>query len=360
MTTREEESRWHNYHGVITLVFYLTIIFGNTFRVPNSSSDHITSLTAIHETCDNFSVPRLCDPQGIIENEQYQDTISQSIRALKSDYNERYASTLSVAVIVLDEVEVGAKVASDNFYERCNYITKTLMESWEVDQGEEAVILFSRAESMMCLSCTDVLKSILTDQRIDDISQQLGVKWSDEAITMLEITRSIDRISWYINDGPPSFLEKYAEYGLFLFVIGFIIFHFVRYPNVFQTEGLGYHPTSRFQTIQDVTLRQLQSLKEMDAQEHEKAEMLMNRYECYSCIICLEVYNKEECGGNINEIEEGSDYGSLKEKNFVGVDQEPIQLLRCGHSTCRSCWTMWAQQGKSSSLCPLCKIDIGG
>lgn len=237
------------------------------------------------------------------------------------------------------------------------------MESWEVDQGEKAVILFSRAESMMCLSCTDMLKSILTDQRIDEISQQLGVVWSNEAITMLEIKRSIDRISWYINDGPPSFLEKYAEYGLMIFVLGYIIFHLVRYPHLtsaFQTEGLGSHPTSRFQTIQDVTLRRLKSLKEMDAQEHEKAEMLMNQYECYSCIICLEVYNKEECGNNINETEEGSDYGSVTEINFAGADKEPIQLLRCGHSTCRSCWKMWAQQGKNSNLCPLCKIDIGG
>ena len=109
-----------------------------------------------------------------------------------------------------------------------------------------------------------------------------------------------------------------------------------------------------------------EKLMKMDGKEYMEAMALMDQYQCYSCPICLEDYNVRNCS-SLPDVEQESDnhederimnYNSFSKKEFLGCDESPIQLLRCGHSTCQKCWTEWLATGKDSGLCPVCKKDI--
>ncbi len=100
----------------------------------------------------------------------------------------------------------------------------------------------------------------------------------------------------------------------------------------------------------------------MSATEYTEAMALMDQYQSYSCPICLEDYEVRDGTSSADVNDNGENetlihYDSFSNKVYLGCDGAPIQLLRCGHSSCNKCWNEWIGTGKDSGLCHVCKKE---
>lgn len=175
--------------------------------------------------------------------------------------------------------------------------------------------------------------------------------WTQEDDLVKGIIYCLETISHYIEVGQPTFFERYGWYLLFA---GYCLLFCLR------------------PWIHVLLLRMKQEKKrellEMNEKEKLEAMTLMDQYQCYSCPICLEDYEVKDEGSSASSLEEDDNvndeqtpqrnYNSFSRKVYYGIDNDPIQLLRCGHSTCKQCWKEWLATGQDQGLCPVCKEDI--
>lgn len=233
---------------------------------------------------------------------------------------------------------------------RCHYITEKLLESWTAS-GEKILLLVSKQDGAFCMTCTSGIREILTPPRMDDIVQVMddrNWKWDDDDLYE-GVMYSINRISHYVDEGRPTFFENYSWYLLIAIVMICYCFE----PN----HGNG-QSTYRIPLFVNMGER-VYHHRELNEEEKTEATLLMNKYECYSCPICLEDFTStpsssgDQCDYAGNDIYNGN-------KKFIGSDNSPIKLMRCGHSTCQRCWNEWIHAKSDSRLCPVCKKDIGG
>jgi len=91
--------------------------------------------------------------------------------------------------------------------------------------------------------------------------------------------------------------------------------------------------------------------------DREKAMVLMGKYKCTSCPICLENFRliSNVAVGHREEEEVAS-----KKEKYIGSDGKPIQVLKCGHAFDVSCWKSWITKGSAGfdGKCPICRHDI--
>jgi hypothetical protein len=248
----------------------------------------------------------------------------------------------SILIIAAKQMEEGIPFYIND--QKCEYIADTLRTSWDDDKSEDRdriIVLMSQREMSTCISCSKNLRKIITESRKDEIIQQMEERdwWSNQNEMISGITFCMQRISYFLDEGCPSFFDNY---GWFIICVSCILFQCCTPQYTSRAKGKD-------------------QLRELSEQENEEAISLMKRYQCYSCPICLEDYQENE----LSSMEEGrlnieTNYGSLPKTEYFGSDGEPIQLLRCGHSSCRRCWDEWISHGKNSTECPVCKRDIGG
>ncbi len=250
--------------------------------------------------------------------------------------------------------------------EKCQYIAQKVLDSWDTLYGlnsgdtfdgvnskvndEKLILILSKYERSICISQTIGLQNIITDGRIDDIIEHMdGMMWWYDNYDLYQgIIYSIGEISNYIAQGPPSFWENY---GWYLLLVLYIFVNFYRaLPRLTQH-------------LSPSEIQERINYRELNEEEQTEATSLMNKYQCYSCPICLEDFTNassavvpNDCDGTVTRSSESY----TEEHKFIGSDNVQIHLLRCGHSTCQRCWDEWITMGKNLRLCPVCKCDIGG
>jgi hypothetical protein len=227
--------------------------------------------------------------------------------------------------------------------EKCQYIAQKVLNSWDLggpNDDEKIVTVLSKREKSVCMSRTLGLQSIITDTRIDDIIEHMDEMswWWDNYDLYQGVLYCIGEISNYIAEGSPSFWENYGWYLLL------VLYIFVNF----------YRAQPRLQRLSSSDIQERINYRELNEEEQTEATSLMNKYQCYSCPICLEDFTNA-----VNATENGTE-SYTEENKFIGSDNVQIHLLRCGHSTCQRCWDEWITVGKNLRLCPVCKRDIGG
>jgi hypothetical protein len=272
--------------------------------------------------------------------------------------------------------------------DKCDHIANKLRESWEVEDDDNndnddndtkgtisrVLIFLSKLEMSLCISGSENIQSILTEARIDDIIHEMdSIHWwggdqdqndnndNDNDDLTEGLMYCIQRIFYYFEEGSPTFIDQYGWYILFECYV--FVYYFLTGSRAFLQSVHRSMNGSHSRSSQGEDQRR-NMIRELSEQENEEATSLMKRYQCYSCPICLEDYQENELSC-LESMEEGrvnteTSYGSLPKIEYFGSDGVPIQLLRCGHSSCRRCWDEWISHGKNSTECPVCKRDIGG
>ena len=227
----------------------------------------------------------------------------------------------------------------------------------------------SKREKSTCISTSADLQKLLTPARIHGIIEEMNSQdwWRDEVDWTNGILFCLSHISYYLESGPQNVIENY---GWFFLIGSYIFFYYIS-------------STSNSENRRLIAAHSLQvSTEKLTEEEHNEASSLMRRYQCFSCPICLEDY-KEVASNSFNDIDEDGlethltntkyesnsdgdrteaqssiDYGSISRVQYEGCDGSPINLLRCGHSTCQKCWDEWNSIAKNTNLCPVCKRHI--
>lgn len=225
--------------------------------------------------------------------------------------------------------------------EKCQYIAQKVLNSWNPDKvnDEKLIIVLSKRERSICMSRTLGLQNILTDARMNDIIEHMDEMswWWDNYDLYQGILYSIGEVSNYIAEGSPSFWENYGWYLLL------VLYIFVNF----------YRNQPRLPRLSPSDVQERINYRELNEEEQTEATSLMNKYQCYSCPICLEDFTNAAVANDGGE-------SYTEAHKFIGSDNVQIHLLRCGHSTCQRCWDEWIIVGKNLRLCPVCKCDIGG
>ncbi len=244
----------------------------------------------------------------------------------------------------------------DDFFnsdEKCDYLSKMILDEWEVEKGEKIVIMLAKQEISLCISCSSGLRRILTSERIGNISEQMTTaflwRWNQQPDLVNAILFCLGSIDEYLTLGCPDFLE---QFGWVILWFGIVV--------LYNSQCFQESHQDEYEVEQD--LRKKRKTRKMNEQEYSEAMALMDRYQCHLCPICLEDYTVSDgLSSTVEDVEKNEtekNYNSFSNQQYCGCDGAPIHLLRCGHSTCQECWTVWIQTGKSSGLCPVCKENI--
>ena len=148
------------------------------------------------------------------------------------------------------------------------------------------------------------------------------------------IVQAIHIIEKYIDRGPPSFFERNAGFIIIGSIVSAIVF------CAWSSER------KRKEYVKVQT--------ELNKLDQAKALSLMGQYKCISCPICF--HDFEQVKNDSKEKESPPPSSNC----FLGCDDLPIQLLRCGHAFCQTCFQDWTKSGsRITHQCPVCKQDIG-
>lgn len=243
-----------------------------------------------------------------------------------------FTTPVQMAVVVVQEMEMNGKHYLDQEYKinQGKIVATALHDTWGVgttECGGSGILLFlSITDRVVYLSIGTGLVPILTSNRIDAIIDDDMKPFLREEEYTQAIVNCIFSIIRYVDQGPPSFLEKYVV---------FIIFGFV---------ALGMWGLDHWKKKKKREYVRIKShLEKMD---RERAMALMGKFECTSCPICLEDFEKVQPGDA---------------QHVAGSDGKPLQLLRCGHAFDKTCWDHWISKNtRNIHQCPICKQDIGG
>jgi Beta-propeller domains of methanol dehydrogenase type len=252
-----------------------------------------------------------------------------------------FTTPVQMAVVVVQELEMNGKHYLDQEYKinQGKIVATALHDTWGVgttECGGSGILLFlSITDRVVYLSIGTGLVPILTSNRIDAIIDDMKPFLREDEYTQA-IVNCIFSIIRYVDQGPPSFVEKYMVFILFGFV------------------ALGMWGLDHWKKKKKREYVRIKShLEKMD---RERAMALMGKFECTSCPICLEDFEKVQPGDAQNV---GST--TTTTSSTLGSDGKPLQLLQCGHAFDKTCWDHWISKNtRNIHQCPICKQDIGG
>lgn len=296
------------------------------------------SIQEIVDTCNDHS-NRVCDPGGILSKED-EAKVRGELQFLENSCTVNCESNdggdvipnVQAAIVIVHKVLDGTAES---------YAT-TLHNRWGVGNiacgKSTGILLFvSTLDRSMYISTSDGVQPILTNARLESIMDGMKRFFTSEeyAEGLLQFTSGVND---YFKRGPPSFEENYPGYAL----IGGILLLVLAFGNE-------ENPARREYAMVHSQLSKL---------DRERALALMGRYKCTSCPICLEDFQLD--ANPVSENDKGTETINGTEK-YIGNDGKPVQVLKCGHAFCDTCWNDWISKGSSGfdvRKCPICKQDI--
>ena len=201
------------------------------------------------------------------------------------------------------------------------------------------ILIFLSVEDRVCfISSGSAITSILPWWRLERVVSNMKEKLRTQNYSK-SIISAIQDISEMIDEGPPTFTEKFDDFSSrFGLVLLFSICTFVLavYGEIRERQR-------RYEFAEINTY-----LTDVEA---EKARMLQQSYESDCCPICLEDFGVEE--------KENTKLDYHYKMPLKGSDGKPVKMLRCGHVFCVSCWRAWIHSGNANPhCCPVCRQDV--
>jgi len=300
------------------------------------------SVQRIIDTCTNHN-NRICDPDGIL-SEKERKKLGEQINHLEdtclvkcnnSDENENVQMTI-VIVSKFDEANMSTKDDTAEIF------ATTLHNRWGVGNvicgKSTGVLLFvSILDRAMFISTSNGVEPILTRTRLESIMEQKMKSYLKERKYAEALEEYIRTVEEYFAKGPPSFWEVYFVVVLLsIIACGFKVDTYIEKGK--KREYALVHS-------------QLTKL------DREKAMVLMGKYKCTSCPICLEDFRLVS---NVAVGHREEERVASKKEKYLGSDGKPIQVLKCGHAFDVSCWENWITKGSAGfdGKCPICRHDI--
>lgn len=299
------------------------------------------SIQRIIDTCTDDDTSRLCDPGGILVEDDAKK-VREEINRLEgacsvecnnnSDESAKAPNVQMVIVIVpkISKAEISHRISIDDAVE--TYAT-TLHDRWGVGNvvcgKSTGILLFvSTLDRSMYVSTSDGVQPILTTSRLESIMDAMKDRLREEEYTEA-LGKFVSAVEEYFAKGPPSFFERYFGY---MIICGATI-------------------AISLQTLKERYERREYARvhSKLSKMDRDKALVLMGQYKCTSCPICLEDFQLDK--------------NATQKDKFIGSDGKPLQVLKCGHAFDATCWSNWISKGSAAfnvRKCPICKKDING
>lgn len=382
----------------MTVLHYIHSSTIESTKVNNRQPIESWNVPLIIKACPDIDSTRICDPDHILKNEitntnsssiSYDDEIEDDTETRTDRHNATTSKeqeqeedssgitsisaalyeletrnypllcqddttrtsdgpSVQMAVVVVREMELSGNhyLVDDQDYKinHAKMVATALHDRWGVgstDCGGSGILLFlSVNDRVVYISIGSGLVSTLTSNRIDGIIENMKPFLRNDEYSHA-IVNSIFAIIRYLDQGPPSFLEK--NYGFVIFGTIVLIMW-------------GVDKWNKKKKREYVRIKS--HLEKMD---RERAMALMGKFECTSCPICLEDFQKAQPDSSTNKQDDNMNNAILNDEPYLGSDGKTLQLLKCGHSFDKTCWDHWvSKNSKTIHQCPICKQDIGG
>jgi len=291
---------------------------------------------------------------------------------------------IEVAVALIQKINLPAILRADSYFfysdqddmvnDAAQYFARYIHDTWSKKLSQEQkdiggstptnmVLIFISAEDRICyISSGTRMTTILPWWRLEhvvqDMKQDLRKNLTGEALGI-----AIQDITGLLLEGPPTFGDRVNDFvDRFGIVILFTVFTFI-----FATWGECRDRRGRMFFAEKKT--------RLTKAEKEKARSLQREFQTKACPICLEPFQTQSIqDGEMNDDDDDESMDeekpSKKKLNkmkrvdsygipLVGVDDQPIKLLRCGHIFDQQCWQLWVDSGQGNPWsCPVCRQDV--
>ncbi len=295
----------------------------------------------IHTCEEKFRFSSICDPDDILNSasdvDNHQRAVSTDVAAiaiaLEELKNNHYVSNslrgydrycgyergrpVLMAIVIVDSIMI-----QNNNDEIMYQNLGTLLEnSWlsaarrNLCERIDIMIFISLTEDKILMTRSQVLKEILTRQRMEMILDRMRPELKKKHYKK-SLILAVEDITSYVDLGPPATAVLRTT---FLVALGFLILLSIQIANA-------NYP-----------------MESSNMQGHNSniasAQKLMIKYDCTSCLICLEKFKLDPDG------------------RHLGTDGNPVEILQCGHAYDRPCWLQWYHsEAPNSNRCPTCFV----
>ena len=341
-----------------------------------TSSNTGWTANALEKACPNIDSARICNPDSILSErtkmveENDVSSVTTALRELETRHelkcsNDRTSTEIQMAVVIVNNIDMNGKNHYNDDYKlnKAKSLAISLHDAWGVGNiqcnGSGILLFLSIRDRVAYISTSQGLTRILTKTRIDHIIDEMKPFLRDEEYSKA-IVNSIHYIMEYLDQGPPSFGEQYFSL-LFIGTLAGAMIGFDKWNKKKKTEYV----------------KVKSHLNQID---HDRAMALMGKYQCSSCPICLEDFKSPADADT--DTQKGIASNDEKDKEsppaspapaynletntsagipipYIGNDNKPLQLLRCGHAFDKSCWEKWiSTPSRNIHQCPICKQDI--
>lgn len=318
----------------------------NEFPNPDENEESSSSLSSSSSTCGTGSSTRLCDPDGILT----QDDVTEVSRVLDMvrrsgnlcDEEKTDASIeIQLAIALVKKMDLTPFRSYDDQVDRAvESFARQVHDNWGVGMetvcGGTGVLLFlSTFDRAVYVSRGKAMENFLTNARLDRTIKNM-IPFLQKARYKDALIYALSDLDAYFEKGPPKFYEQTQD--------------FVKeYMSLFWFFGLFSYIIwgMRKQHVERREYARLAS--QLDEIDRARAQALQGQYKVESCPICFEPFQRGDNDGDEND-----------SNPTVGSDGRSIKLLRCGHVFDETCWEEWVASGQGQvDKCPICKMDIG-
>lgn len=331
-------------------------------KLPNPMTSYVA--------CGNSGPSVVCDPDLVLnpdERASLNAFARQSGKGFKVDCEASPGAGAEIAVAIVREMDVreGLSWSEDrSIMLETEAYARGAHDRWRVGDSacQNGVLIFvSLRDRSMYVSHGAGFDSLLPRVRIESVIREAGARFREGDI-FGGLRTAILQLDLATNQGAPTSLERLSEYGYWL---GDSVAYFLELvlPLLFIGAMFAVASLSACQGIRRRRLRkEFRSAQlVLSKLEKERAEARAGRYQCTSCPICLEDFQRikgqprrpEPPAAGQAPQDEGED------EETIGSDGRPVVLLHCGHQFDHSCFMEYLSREDGEPRCPICRAAIG-
>ena len=285
---------------------------------------HETFEEELHDILGDLSVPDCSSAQVNKDTSEFND--------VQVDENHIEYGVAIIRKMDLDVISKEIKSYNDEdelIDKAAEVFARSTHDAWGVGSTtcNSGVLFFLAIEDRaVYISIGEGLEKILPSWRLSKIINNMKPFLREVRIADA-ISNAFMDIRNFVKKGPPSRSEIFLNQWLLDIVICLFILFLIWYVFVYQAKR---------QSEYNYVRRTLTEL------ERNRAEALQGNYECASCPICLQNFQRKGVDGRWN----------------IGSDGLPLVLLRCGHVFDETCYNEYEKRSTDSQIrCPICRDE---